>query len=95
MSADPDFLSVEDVTQIHDEQIAAYGGAAGVRDQGLLESAVAMPRASFGEAYLHEDLAHMAAAYGFHIAQKRRSGVRDVLNYVRPLVNRFLRAALL
>jgi death-on-curing protein len=71
MSADPDFLSVEDVTQIHDEQIAAYGGAAGVRDQGLLESAVAMPRASFGEAYLHEDLAHMAAAYAFHIAQNQ------------------------
>lgn len=71
MSAEPDFLSVEDVVQIHDEQIAAYGGAAGVRDQGLLESAVAMPRASFGEAYLHEDLAHMAAAYAFHIAQNQ------------------------
>src|SRR5215208_6193740 len=71
MSAEPDFLSVEDVIQIHDEQIAAYGGATGVRDQGLLESAVAMPRASFGEAYLHEDLAHMAAAYAFHIAQNQ------------------------
>jgi death on curing protein len=69
MSAEPDFLSVEDVTQIHDEQLAAYGGAAGVRDLGLLESSVAMPRASFGETYLHEDLAHMAAAYAFHIAQ--------------------------
>lgn len=71
MSAEPDFLSVEDVIQIHDEQIAAYGGAAGVRDQGLLESAVAMPQASFGEAYLHQDLAHMAAAYAFHIAQNQ------------------------
>lgn len=71
MSAGPDFLSVEDVVQIHDEQIAAYGGATSVRDQGLLESAVAMPRASFGEAYLHEDLAHMAAAYAFHIAQNQ------------------------
>ena len=71
MSAEPDFLSVEDVSQIHDEQIAAYGGATGIRDQGLLESAVAMPRASFGEAYLHEDLAHMAAAYAFHIAQNQ------------------------
>lgn len=71
MSAEPDFLSVEDVTQIHDEQIKAYGGAAGVRDQGLLESAVGVPRASFGEAYLHEDLAHMAAAYAFHIAQNQ------------------------
>ena len=71
MSAEPDFLSVEDVIQIHDEQIAAYGGAMGVRDQGLLESAVAMPRASFGETYLHEGLAHMAAAYAFHIAQNQ------------------------
>ena len=71
MSAEPDFLSVEDVIQIHDEQITAYGGTAGVRDQGLLESAAAMPRASFGEAYLHEDLAHMAAAYAFHLAQNQ------------------------
>ena len=46
MSTEPDFLSVEDVVQIHDEQIATYGGAAGIRGQGLLESAVAMPRAS-------------------------------------------------
>jgi death-on-curing protein len=71
MRAEPDFLSVEDVTQIHDEQIATYGGAAGVRDRALLESAVAMPQAFFGEVYLHEDLAHMAAAYAFHIAQNQ------------------------
>lgn len=71
MSPEPDFLSVEDVTQIHDGQIAAYGGAEGVRDRALLESAVAMPQASFGEAYLHQDLAHMAAAYAFHIAQNQ------------------------
>jgi len=38
------------MVQIPDEQIAAYGGAAGVRAQGLLESAVAMPQTSFGEA---------------------------------------------
>jgi death-on-curing protein len=30
-----------------------------------------MPRASFGETYLHKDLAHMAAAYAFHIAQNQ------------------------
>ena len=71
MIPDPEFLTVEDVLQIHDEQLAAYGGAAGIRDQGLLESAVAMPQASFGEAYLHEDLAHMASAYAFHIAQNQ------------------------
>jgi death-on-curing protein len=70
MNPDPEFLTVEDVLQIQDEQLAAYGGATGIRDQGLLESAVAMPQASFGEAYLHEDLAHMAA-YAFHIAQNQ------------------------
>lgn len=71
MIPEPEFLTVEDVLQIHDEQLAAYGGAGGIRDQALLESAVATPQASFGEAYLHEDLAHMAAAYAFHIAQNQ------------------------
>lgn len=71
MIPEPEFLTVEDVIQIHDEQLAAYGGAAGIRDQVLLESAVGVPQASFGEAYLHDDLAHMAAAYAFHIAQNQ------------------------
>jgi death on curing protein len=71
MNPEPEFLNLEDVLQIHDEQLSAYGGATGIRDQGLLESAVAMPQASFGEAYLHEDLPHMAAAYAFHIAQNQ------------------------
>jgi death on curing protein len=71
MIPEPEFLTVEDVFQIHEEQLAAYGGAAGIRDQALLESAVGVPQASFGEAYLHDDLAHMAAAYAFHIAQNQ------------------------
>ena len=41
----------------------------GVRDLGLLSSALAMPEASFGGLYLHPSLAEMAAAYLFHIAQ--------------------------
>ena len=73
MNPEPEFefLELEDVLQIHEEQLAAYGGAAGIRDQALLESAAAMPQASFGEEYLHEDLSHMAAAYAFHIAQNQ------------------------
>ncbi len=71
MNREPEFLTVEDVIQVHDEQLAAYGGASGIRDEALLESAVAMPQASFGEAYLHEDMFHMAAAYAFHIAQNQ------------------------
>lgn len=68
---DPVFLDVEDVLVIHEEQLAAYGGAAGVRDAGLLESAVAMPRATVGGELAHEDLFTMAAAYAFHIAQNQ------------------------
>jgi death-on-curing protein len=71
MSADPEFLTVDDVLQIHEEQLLAYGGATGIRDRGLLESAVAMPQASFGETFLHQGLSHMAAAYAFHLAQNQ------------------------
>ncbi|HAP39119.1 MAG TPA: type II toxin-antitoxin system death-on-curing family toxin [Nitrospira sp.] len=63
------FLSVEDVVQIHASAIAHEGGMEGVRDHNLLDAAVAMPRQQFGGAYLHEDMAAMAAAYLFHIAQ--------------------------
>jgi death-on-curing protein len=68
---DPVFLDVEDVLLIHEEQLAKYGGSAGVRDAGLLESAVAMPRATAGGEFAHEDLIAMAAAYAFHIAQNQ------------------------
>ena len=61
------FLSVEEVMQIHDELVSEFGGFLGIRDMGLLISAVEMPKASmFGE-YLHESLFDKAAAYLFHI----------------------------
>jgi death-on-curing protein len=63
------FLSVNDVLLAHADTLEEEGGLAGVRDHGLLDAAVAMPRQQFGGAYLHEDLAAMAAAYLFHIAQ--------------------------
>ena len=69
--SDPVFLDVDDVLLIHEEQLAAYGGAPGVRDVGLLESAVAMPRATVGGEFAHEDLFAMAAAYAFHLAQNQ------------------------
>ena len=62
------FLSVDDVIAIHADTVAQEGGAAGLRDPGLLQSAVLMPQQQFGGSYLHEDLAAMAAAYLFHIA---------------------------
>src|SRR6266542_5469810 len=73
---DPDFLDLEEVLDIHDRQLAKFGGAAGRRDQNLLESALAMPRATFGGEFVHEDLCAMAAAYAFHIAQNQPFEVR-------------------
>ncbi len=66
-----DFLSVADVLILHDDQLARYGGAAGIRDAHALESAVATPRATFDEVFLHEDIFVMAAAYAFHIAENQ------------------------
>lgn len=61
------FLTLEEVIAIHEEVIRRYGGTPGIRDRGLLESAINMPQASFAETFLHEDLQGMAAAYLFHL----------------------------
>lgn len=66
---EPEFLSQDDVLQLHAEALARFGGLSGLRDGGLLSSAVAMPQASFGGEYLHPDLAEMAAAYFYHLAR--------------------------
>jgi death-on-curing protein len=66
---DPEFLDLEDALELHRLSLEQYGGGAGVRDLGLLESALAQPRAAFGEQYAHEGLYAMAAAYLFHIAR--------------------------
>ena len=65
----PDFLTLEEIVKIHDDQINRYGGASGIRDLGLLESALAQPQTIFGGVFLHSDLFEMAAAYFFHIIQ--------------------------
>lgn len=62
------FLSVEDVIQIQANTITHEGGMPGLRDPGLLESAVTMPQQQFGGELLHPGLIDMAAAYMFHIA---------------------------
>ncbi len=65
----PVFLTVDEVVEIHRDQIARYGGLEGIRDFGMLHSAVAMPAAGSGGLFLHPDLCEMAAAYLFHIVQ--------------------------
>ncbi len=61
------FLSLDEVLALHADQISRYGGEAGVRDLGLLKSALAMPQARFGGQWLHPTLHEMAAAYLFHL----------------------------
>lgn len=65
----PVFLTLAEVVEIHRDQIERYGGRPGIRDAGLLESAVAMPQAAMGGQYLHADLFEMAAAYLFHLVK--------------------------
>jgi death-on-curing protein len=66
---EPVFLGLDEVIEIHNDQIKRYGGRAGIRDLELLKSAIAMPSAGFGGDYLHTDIYEMAAAYLFHIAR--------------------------
>ena len=63
------FLTVDDVLKLHQHQIDVYGGEHGVRDFGLLESALAMPQSMFGGQYLHQDIYEMASACLFHLVK--------------------------
>ncbi len=63
------FLTVDEVLEIHADQVNRYGGSIDLRDRGLLESAVATPAATFSGQRLHADLFEMAAAYLFHLVQ--------------------------
>jgi death-on-curing protein len=65
----PKFLSLPEVLAIHQDQIARYGGAAGIRDIDLLKSALGMPPATYGGKFLHTDIYEMAASYLFHLVK--------------------------
>jgi death-on-curing protein len=65
--SEPIWIDLEVVLAIHDEQLAEHGGQAGVRDRGLLESALARPRNQFE--YGEASLARLAAAYAFGISR--------------------------
>ena len=66
---EPVFLGLDEVIEIHHDQIKRYGGHAGMGDVGILKSAIAMPSATFDGKYLHKDIYEMAAAYLFHIVR--------------------------
>ena len=63
------FLTLDDVLIIHSDQISRYGGSGGIRDIGLLDSALSVVHAQFEGQFTHESIYQMAAAYLYHIAQ--------------------------
>jgi len=64
---EPEWLDIDIVLDFHAEQLALFGGADGIRDRGLLESALARPLNKL--AYGESGIATLAAAYGFGIAR--------------------------
>lgn len=61
------YLAVEQVLQIHDHQVKRFGGDPGVRDVGLVESAVSQPRMTFGGRDLYPSLAEKAVALAYSL----------------------------
>ena len=83
------FLDLDDVLAIHADQVARYGGTGGIRHVGLLQSALGVPRATFGGRLLHPSIPEMAAAYLFHLVQdhpfidgNKRVGLAAVLAFL-------------
>jgi death on curing protein len=67
MSEEPDWLTYEQVLAIHARQLRRYGGAPGLRDEGILRSALERPVNKWQ--YEQADLAMLAAAYAFGLAK--------------------------
>jgi len=63
------FIPDDLVLVIHADLLQRYGGRAGLRDRGLLESALAQPRVTVGGRFAHKTLFEKAAAYGFHLCK--------------------------
>ena len=61
------YLSKDEVVELHRRSLARFGGMAGIRDAGLLDSAVAQPQSAFGGQDLYPALAEKAAALGFSL----------------------------
>jgi death-on-curing protein len=66
---EPRFLKLAEVLYLHDESLARFGGSSGVREPGLVESALGSAQNAFW--YGHGHLFDIAAAYAFHIAESQ------------------------
>lgn len=63
------YIAFEYVLKIHDQLIDEYGGARGILNEGLLRSALEMPKARFDGRDLHRTVFDKTAAYLFHLAK--------------------------
>ena len=67
--SEPNFLLLDDVLRIHARSLAEHGGSAGIRDQGLIESALGSAKNTLY--YGGGDLFDVAASYAFHLAESQ------------------------
>lgn len=65
----PIWIDLELVEAIHERQIAEHGGGSGIRDKGMLESALAKPRQLQAYGGVQIDIPAMAASYAYGIAR--------------------------
>ena len=84
------FLSIDQVIEIHDTFLNIYGGLGGIRDYGLLDSAVAMPKITMSGEDLHKTIYDKASAYLFHLVKNhpfndgnKRTGAGSALMFLR------------
>jgi len=66
---EPTFLALDEILPIHARSLAEHGGSDGVRDLGLVESALASAKNIFY--YTNGDLFDVAAGYAFHLAESQ------------------------
>jgi death-on-curing protein len=66
---EPIFLTLEQVLAIHARSLVEHGGSEGIRDRGLVESALASAKNTYY--YAHGDLFDVAASYAFHLAESQ------------------------
>jgi death-on-curing protein len=88
MNETPAFLLLTQVHEIHQRSLAEFAGSDGVRDPGLVESALASAENTF--LYGHGDLFEIAAAYAFHLAESqafidgnKRTGMGAALAFLK------------
>lgn len=84
------YFTLQEIIEFHTEIIEKYGGVDGIRDIGLLASAIDMPKAKMYGEYLHPTIFDKAAAYLFHIISNhpfldgnKRTGTMAALTFLR------------